>query len=138
MILGSHSFVKWTCSFKLRKHQGYKLSHKMTKIYLRLFSLKQEFCRHKNDASLFFSPLRCYLHVFFVKFCSHDTRYDQKYTTCVSYPFFFSRGRFLEFSNSKVQLLIANIEVYQIKQVKQHRFSTTFALKYTVLVTQLN
>ena len=134
MILGSHSFVKWTRSFKLRKDQGYKLSHKMTKNLFRALFLKTGVLQTWMILPFSFRLCDATCMFFLWNFVAM-TQDMIKSTLLVSVTHFFSRGRFLEFSNSKVQLLIANIEVYQIKQVKQHRFSTTFALKYTVLVT---
>ena len=53
----------------------------------------------KMDVSLFFSPVWCYLQVFFLRFDGHNTRYDQNYVCQL--PIFLNRGTFLEFSNSK-------------------------------------
>ena len=91
---------------------------KWLKIHLWFISLSKDFCRHKNDISIFFSPVWCYLHVFFWNVMAM-TRDIIKSTLCVSVTLFFSVEVHLwSFQIVKSQSLIANIEVYWIRQVK--------------------
>ena len=99
MILGSHSFVKRTCSLKQRKHQGCKLSHKLTKNTFTVHFLSNHFYRHKNDVFTCVVLPACFS---FLNFMAMT--WDMiKSTLCVSVTHFFSRGTSLDFSNSVVK-----------------------------------